>query len=189
METLVLLDWFVTDFNSKSLRYHMTDSYGFTLQALKASTQGMEILARMKNPILNIAKKLNLSIDQETLSTEVNGNRVRSNYLSFGVDAEELRETYALQFIGEILKTKMDMEIPPLRFKLFHLPPLPIATTDEGHIMHTQVGFTNIRKKRIEVNVYPPPETMNPSSTLSFTKFFMSAFWKNRRWKKRGRLN
>jgi len=43
-----------------------------------------------------------------------------------------------------------------LKTKLFYLPPLPIATTDRGHMMDTVHGFTSIRNKRIEINVYPP---------------------------------
>jgi hypothetical protein len=43
------------------------------------------------------------------------------------------------------------------RFKLFYLPPLPMATIEgEGHLMETVGGFTNIGKKRIEVNIHPP---------------------------------
>ena len=156
VETFVLLDWFVADFNSKFLRYHLTGDCGLIQRALGASSQGVTILARMKKPIQKIAKELKLDIDQETVHTEVNGNWVSITYLSFGIKAKELAETYAIRFVNKILKSKMSIETPPLRFKIFYLPSLPVATTDEGHIMHTPVGFTSVRRKRIEINVYPP---------------------------------
>ena len=157
LETFVLLDWFVADFESKFARYRLTGDYGFIQRALNASSKGRILLAGMKKPIQKISKELRLDIDQETIHTEI-ANGVWSNitFLSFGVEAKEIGETYAIHFIDKILENKMAMKTPRLLFKLFYLPPLPIATTDEGHIMHTQKGFTSIRKKRIEINIYPP---------------------------------
>lgn len=156
VETFVLLDWFVADFESKFARYHLAGDQEFIQRALNASNQGRRILAKMKEPIQQIAKKLNLDIDQETLDTEVNGNRASITWLSFGVEAQELGKTHAVRFIRKILESKMTLRVPLLRFKLFYLPRLPIATKEEGHVMDTINGFTSIRRKRIEINIYPP---------------------------------
>ena len=156
VEILVLLDWLVADFESKFARYHLTGDQGSILRALNASIQGRTILARMKEAVQQIAKKLNLDLDQETLETKVNGNQVSITWLSFGVEAQELVETYSVAFIKRIVESEMSLQFPLLRFKLFYLPALPIATTEQGHIMDTIKGFTSIRRKRIEINVYPP---------------------------------
>ena len=156
LETYVLLDWLVADFESKSVRYNLIGDSTIIQNALQASIQGRILLATLKKPVQEISNELQLDIDQETIHTEVNGNWVNISFLSFGTEMNELTKTYAVHFIEKNMKLKMNIEIPPLKFKIFYLPQLPIATTSEGHIMHTQKGFTSIRRKRIEINVHPP---------------------------------
>lgn len=156
IEIYVLLNWFVDDFESKSIRYNFSGNNQLIQSTLFASTQGRTLLALMKNPVEKIAKEFKLDIDLEANPTEIDGNSVNIPFLSFGFETNDLKDSKAINFIVKNIEEKLGIKVPPLRFKIFYLPPLPIATSDEGHIMHTQKGFTSIRKKRIEINAYPP---------------------------------
>lgn len=158
IETVVLLDWFVRDFDYKFMKYQFTGDDLFMQAVIKAAADGRLILARMKQPLAEMAETLGLDLDYEAIPAHIDppsGPWANVHYLSFGVEAKELEKIHAIQFIVKMLDQKFDIGVPPLLFKLFFLPPVPVATTDEGHVMHTFTGFANIRKRRVEINIYP----------------------------------
>jgi hypothetical protein len=159
VETFVFLDWFITDFDSKYQRYRLTGD-GFLIgQIIKVAAQGRTILAKMKKPIQEISKNLMLDLSIESVRTQAfppSGPWHDVYFLSFGKKVDQLKDTYATQFVIKSLNQEMGIKSPALRFKLFYLPPLPTATSDEGHFMETVEGFTSVKRKLIEINLYPP---------------------------------
>ena len=85
------------------------------------------------------------------------GPWVNINYLSLGIEVEEFHDAYATQFAFEVLSKKMAIVIPSLKFKLFYLPSLPIATIQDDlksyYVMSTINGSARIRNQRVEVNI------------------------------------
>jgi len=159
IETFVLLDWLINDFDSKYQRYQFTGDGVLIDRIIKVAGRGRIILAKMKKPIQEMSKKLMLDLNYEAIGTQAfppTGPWHNVYFLSFGKEVDGLKDTYATQFIVESLDQKMKIKSPPLRFKLFYLPPLPTATSDEGHFMETFKGFTNAERKLIEINMYPP---------------------------------
>jgi hypothetical protein len=159
IETFILLDWFITDFDSKFQRYRYTGDEVLIKQVINAAGVGRLILAKMRKPIQEIAKTLTLDLSIE--SVEGGGYfpsepRYNVYFLSFGKEVNELKDTYATQFVIKLLDQEMQIKTPALKFKLFYLPPLPAATSDEGHIMTTLRGFTNAKNGLIGINLYPP---------------------------------
>jgi len=159
VETFVILNWFITDFDSKYQRYLFTGDGVLIDRIIKAAGRGRIILAKMKKPIQEISRKLTLDLSCESIRTQAfppTGPWHNVYFLSFGKEVDGLKDTYATQFVIESLDQKMGIKSPPLRFKLFYLPPLPTATSDEGHFMQTVKGFTNAERKLIAINLYPP---------------------------------
>jgi len=160
IETIVLLDWYIEDFDSKFQRYRLTGDELLVRQIIDFAHQGRMILATIKEPLQEISQKLRLDLTREGITTQVlppKGPWHNVAFLSFGTEAQELGHTYATKFILDVLSKEMAIESPPpLKFKLFYLPRLPTATTDEGHFMETVRGYTNEEKKLVGINVYPP---------------------------------
>lgn len=161
IETFVLLDWFVRDFDYKFPRYQYIGDHLFIQHVIDAASRGRIILAKIRSHLADIAKKFELDLDYESIPTQVSppdGPWVNVHYFSFGMEVEELANTYATRFIIEFLTQKMELKVPSLKFKLFFLPSLPVAITERGHEMSSFTGFANIRKGRVEINIYPPQD-------------------------------
>ena len=161
LETIVLLHWFIGDFDSKFTRYQFNGDNLLISRTIQAVAEGRMLLAKMKNPIMEITKKLGLDISGETNPTRAylpDGPWVNINFLSLGIEVEEFHDAYAAQFAFEVLSKKMAIVISPLKFKLFYLPSLPIAAIqDDDFISHYEMaiinGFASIRNQRVEVNI------------------------------------
>lgn len=169
IDTLVRLDWFVEEFDSRFLRYRFEGDGSLIQRAIQAAGRGRLVRAMMEQPLQKLAEALKLDLDYETIDTQIdspNGPWCSIRYLSFGKEAEEFAETYATKFIIQLLNQKMAIAVPSLKFKVFWLPPLPVATTDEGHLMHTVRGIANIRKGRVEINLHTPRDYDNIFNTL-----------------------
>jgi hypothetical protein len=99
--------------------------------------------------------KLGFELIREAVPTSVGETWFNMGYLSFGTDSNSLQETQAVYYILPRLR-KMGLNPPDLNFKLFYLPSLPAATTTKGQSMTIVNGFTNIKKKRVELNILAP---------------------------------
>jgi hypothetical protein len=122
--------------------------------AYEAVGQGSSIIASVRGKISPLLK-MEFELIRETVPTSVGEIWFNMPYLSFGTESKSLQKNKTVDFILPRLK-KMGLNPPELRFKRFYLPPLPAATTTEGHSLKIVNGFTNIEKKRIEINVLPP---------------------------------
>jgi hypothetical protein len=154
IKTFVELDWFVSDFRSKTKRYSLSGDQEKIQAAYEAVGIGSSILATVRGRISPLLK-LGFELIREAVPTSVGETWFNLAYLSFGIESENLQKTEAVDFILPRLE-KMGLTLRELIFKLFYLPPLPAATTTEGHSLKIVNGFTNIEKKRIEINVLPP---------------------------------
>ena len=66
LETIVLLHWFIGDFDSKFTGYRFYGDNLLISRTIQVVAEGRMFLAKMKNPIMEIAKKLGLDISSET---------------------------------------------------------------------------------------------------------------------------
>ena len=161
LETIVLLHWFIGDFDSKFMRYRFYGDNLLISRTIQAVAEGRMVLAKMKKPIMEITKKFGLDISIESNSTRAympDGPWANINYLSLGIEVEEFHDAYAAQFAFEVLSEKMAIVIPPPKFKLFYLPSLPIAAIQDDdltshYVMTALMGFASIRNQRVEVNI------------------------------------
>lgn len=159
IETYVLLDWFIKDFDSKYERYRFVGDNFLIEHTIKAAGQGRAVLARVRKPIEEISRSLGLDLIYESVPTQIfppSGPWHNVHFLSFGFEDRRFTDAYVTQFIINSLEQKMHIESPELRFKLFYLPQLPTATSDEGHFMENIRGFTNVERRMIEINLHPP---------------------------------
>ena len=150
----VALDWFVNDFCLKTGKYLLTGDGGKIALAYQAAYKGQRLLASVRERIAPLLE-MGFELRQEAVPTSVEGAWFNMPFLSLGIESKGLQKTKAVAFILPRLK-KMGLESPELSFKLFYLPAFPAATTTEGHHMIAPGGFTNIEKRRIEINLFPP---------------------------------
>lgn len=85
-----------------------------------------------------------------------NGPWTTVGFFSLGTEVMEFMNNYAIQFICKVLSENLKIGVPKLRLKFFYLAELPVATTEEGHVMSRIGGFTSIENRRIEINIHPP---------------------------------
>jgi hypothetical protein len=150
------LDWFIKDFISKCTKYIYSGDQAIINAVYKAAGSGSEIVASVNGEAVHL-QKLGIEMRQEAVPTVVDETWFNLYFLSLGAESRSIVKTRAVYFILTKLK-EMGLSPPELTLKLFYLPPVPAATTTDGHHMITVGGFTNISKKRVEINIFQPKD-------------------------------
>ena len=120
VRTFILLDWFVSDYNSRKKQYSFAGDKGEIQAADLAATEGAHLLGHIKSRIRPVLK-MGFELREEFVPTSVEGQWFNMRFLSFGLESKNLEKATSLNFILEKIK-QLGLKAPKLSFKLFYLP-------------------------------------------------------------------
>ena len=154
IESYVLLDWYVTHYNSKKRQVSFSGDKGAIISADMAVKEGSLLLKYIKTRLKPI-EKMGFELRKEFVPSSMDDFVSTMYYLSFGFETSDLEKAKVVNFILERLK-RLNLEPSNLKFKWYYLPSVPVGISTKGFNMTKVNGFTNIEKERVELNVFPP---------------------------------
>ena len=145
IESYVLLDWYVTHYNSKKRQVSFSGDKGAIISADMAVKEGSLLLKYIKTRLKPI-EKMGFELRKEFVPSSMDDFVSTMYYLSFGFETSNLEKAKVVNFILERLK-RLNLEPSNLKFKWYYLPSVPVGISTKGFNMTKVNGFTNIEKE------------------------------------------
>lgn len=158
IETLCLIHFYVKGFLSSVLTmYYLEGDKGVISKINEIFEEGKSILDEVLPKVEKISRELNVEVNEEVVPYNAPTMEKETELveLHVGTPANELSNSYGIQFISDIFRRKLGLVASNMFFFVYCLPPLPAIVTDEGVKETFSGGFYSIRNKRIEINVVP----------------------------------